>query len=332
MRCFSIIASNIPGKLIGSCPKATFNLYKSEDVNSEYPIEEQNWVSAAERADSIGVDILSTSLGYTTFDNPIFNHTYQDMNGKTTIIARANVLAAKKGIISVVAAGNEGNSTWHFISSPADADHVLTVGAVSTSGQPASFSSYGPTSDGRVKPDVASVGVATATSSPSGAVVFGNGTSFATPNIAGLTTCLWQAFQDFTNLEIIDAIKKSSSIYNLPDDRIGYGIPNFHIAYDILTLIRSQRNMPDLNKDWIRVYPNPFPGNFYVAFKPKKTGNAFITVYDESGKMYDSKNIATIEGQSQNIFFNIINATAKSIYYVEYNDGTNKRSIRIMRR
>nr|MBA2250083.1 S8 family serine peptidase [Chitinophagaceae bacterium] len=122
MECFSIIASNLPGQLVGSCPKATFYLYRTEDVPTESPVEEQNWVAGAERADSIGVDVLSTSLGYTTFDNPVFNHTYADMNGHTTIIARGCELAAKKGMISVVAAGNDGTNPWHFIGTPADTD------------------------------------------------------------------------------------------------------------------------------------------------------------------------------------------------------------------
>ena len=212
-------------------PKANFYLYRTEDVSSESPVEEQYWAAAAERADSIGVDVISTSLGYNQFDNPVFNHTYADMDGNTTIAARAADFAAKKGMIVVVAAGNDGADTWHFISTPADADSVVAVGAVNASGIVAGFSSYGPSADGQVKPAVASVGVATAISSTDGQVVSGNGTSYATPNMAGLITCLWQAFPDFTNMEIIQAVIKSSSIYNAPNDRIGYGIPNFHIGF-----------------------------------------------------------------------------------------------------
>src|SRR5664279_6186072 len=182
MECFSIMAGNIPGELVGSSPGANYYLYRTEDVSSESPVEEQNWAAAAERADSIGVDVISTSLGYTLFDNPVFNHTYADMNGNTTIIARAADFAAKKGMIVVAAAGNDGADAWHFISTPADADSILAVGAVNSSGVVASFSSYGPSADGQVKPAVASVGVATALSSPNGQVISGNGTSFATPN------------------------------------------------------------------------------------------------------------------------------------------------------
>jgi len=195
--CFSIIAANWPGQLVGSSPKAKFYLYRTEEVATEYPIEEQNWAAAAERADSIGIDVFSTSLGYTTFDNPVFNHTYAELNGKITIIARANALAAKKGIISVVSAGNDGNNSWHYISTPADADSIVTVGAVTAAGVSASFSSYGPSSDGRIKPTVASVGQGTAIAGLNDQPTFGNGTSFAAPNLAGLITCLWQAFPDY---------------------------------------------------------------------------------------------------------------------------------------
>ena len=158
MECFSIMAGNLPGQLVGSSPKANYYLYRTEDVSTESPVEEQYWAAAAERADSIGVDVISTSLGYNQFDNPVFNHTYADMNGHTTIIAKAAGLAAKKGMIVVVAAGNAGTSAWHYITTPADADSIVAVGAVNTSGVIAGFSSYGPSSDGRVKPEVASVG------------------------------------------------------------------------------------------------------------------------------------------------------------------------------
>lgn len=231
MYCFSIIAGNLPGKFVGSCPKAKYYLYRTEDVPTENPIEEQNWIAAAERADSIGVDVFSTSLGYTTFDNPVFNHTYADMNGKTTIIARANALAAKKGIISVVAAGNDGTDAWHYISTPADADSIVTVGAVNTAGAIASFSSYGPSSDGRVKPTLASVGQGTGFIATNSQPAFGNGTSFATPNLAGLITCFWQAFPEFTNMQIIDALIHNANRFSNPDDRTGYGIPNMKAGF-----------------------------------------------------------------------------------------------------
>ncbi|MDQ6609490.1 MAG: S8 family serine peptidase, partial [Bacteroidota bacterium] len=237
MECFSIIAGNIPGQFVGTAPKASFYLFRSEEAATEYPIEEHNWVCAAERVDSAGGDVISSSLGYTTFDNPIFNHTYADMNGNTTVAAIGADLAAKKGVLVVNAAGNDGTDAFHYISTPADGDSVMAVGAVTTSGAVASFSSYGPSSDGQIKPDVASVGVATALQTPGNTIGNGNGTSFATPNIAGLTTCLWQGFQEATNIKIINALRQSGSKATAPDDRVGYGIPDMKKA--VLLLLKG---------------------------------------------------------------------------------------------
>lgn len=331
MECFSIIAGNIPGQFVGSCPKATFYLYRTEDAATEFPIEEQNWVAAAERADSIGVDVFSTSLGYTTFDNSIFDHTYADMDGNTTIIARGCDLAAKKGIISVVAAGNEGTSTWHFIGTPADADSCVAVGAVNTSGVPASFTSYGPSSDGQVKPTVASVGLGAAIITPDSQPAFSNGTSFATPNMAGLITCLWQAFPEFTNMEIIEAVKKSSSIYTNPDDRIGYGIPNFHKAFDDLNQQRALRDAGGILKnDRIKAYPNPFKRTLTVLFKPQTSGNIVLKLYDVAGRLYTTRTINALTGVPQFVRFDDLQPLSRGIYFLKYDDGKTKRTISIM--
>lgn len=236
MQCLSTIAANIPGTFVGTAPKTGFYLYRTEDVASEYPIEEQNWAAAAERADSLGVDITSTSLGYYDFDDASLSYTYADMNGNTSISARAADMAAKKGMLNIVAAGNEGTSGWHYLITPSDADSVLAVGAVDTLGNVASFSSYGPSSDGQVKPGVAAVGWRTAVSSTSnGLPVFGNGTSFACPNMAGIATCLWQAFPEVNNMAIIDALQRSASRYSNPNDRVGYGIPDVKKAFVNLT-------------------------------------------------------------------------------------------------
>ena len=232
MNCLSIIAANMPGVFMGTAPKTSFYLYRTEDVASEYPIEEQNWVAGIERADSLGIDISSTSLGYFTFDNAIFNYTYADMDGNTTLSARGADMAAKKGILCLFAAGNEGNGSWHFIITPSDADSVMAVGAVNTSGVVGSFSSYGPSSDGQIKPSVAAVGVNAVIANPStGQPGFGSGTSFACPNMAGLTTCLWQAFPEINNMGIIGVMQQSATRATNPDDRVGYGIPDMKKAF-----------------------------------------------------------------------------------------------------
>ncbi len=331
MYCFSIIAGNWPGKLVGSCPKANYYLYRTEDAATEYPIEEQNWVAAAERADSIGVDVFSTSLGYNTFDNPVFNHTYADMNGKTTIIAKANTLAARKGIISVVAAGNEGTNSWHYILTPADADSIVTVGSVNASGMVSSFSSYGPSSDGRVKPTVASVGEGTFFAGLNNQPVSGNGTSFATPNMAGLITCLWEAFPDFTNMEIIEAVKRSSSIYTTPDNRIGYGIPNFHKAFDDLAQQRTLKNANViLGNSWIKTYPNPFQKKFTILIKPKNSVTTIFKLYNAAGKLFATKSVNAQQNQIQVIGFDNLQPLAKGIYILRYANVAESGSITLL--
>jgi hypothetical protein len=231
MQCLSIIAANIPGQFIGKAPKANFMLYRTEDAIPEYPIEEFNMVCGMERADSAGADVISASLGYSEFDDASFDHTYAQMNGNTTIAAIGADLAAKKGILFVNAAGNEGNKPWHFIMTPADGDSVLAVAAVNTSGVVAVFSSYGPSSDGQIKPDVASIGDDALVQTTSNTVGIGDGTSYACPNMAGLASILWQGFPEVNNMRIVKALREAGSIAATPNDRIGYGIPDLKAAF-----------------------------------------------------------------------------------------------------
>jgi serine protease AprX len=235
MNCLSTIAANMPGIFMGTAPKASFYLYRTEEVATEYPIEEQNWIAGMERADSLGVDVSSTSLGYFNFDNAVFNYTYANMDGNTTMSAKGADLAAKKGMLLLLAAGNEGNSAWHYIITPSDADSVMAVGAVSVAGNVGSFSSYGPSSDGQVKPSVAAVGVGAVIANPStGQPTFGNGTSFACPNMAGLATCLWQAFPEVNNMSIINTMQQAATRATNPDVRVGYGVPDMKKAFVML--------------------------------------------------------------------------------------------------
>ncbi|MFT3675667.1 MAG: S8 family peptidase [Chitinophagaceae bacterium] len=231
MMCLSTIAANIPGEFIGKAPKADFHLFRTEDVSSEYPIEEFNWACGAERADSIGADIISSSLGYGyEFSSPVADYPYSDLDGNTTIAARAADRAAAKGLLVFNSAGNSGNDYWKRITTPADGDSVIAVGAVNIDGVVGTFSSYGPSADGRIKPDVASAGVAALVQSTANTISAANGTSFACPNMAGLATCLWQGFPEFSNMQIAQVLKESSSIYNNPNNRIGYGIPDMKKA------------------------------------------------------------------------------------------------------
>lgn len=252
----STMAALSNGTMIGTAPHASYWLLRSEDINSEYPIEEYYWIRAAEFADSAGADIINTSLGYTTFDNSTYNHTYSMMNGTTTPIAIAAQMAARKGIFVTVAAGNEGSNSWYYISTPGDADSVCTVGAVDVNGTPAGFSSHGPTADGRIKPDVCAMGMGTTVSDPNGLPFNGNGTSFATPLIAGAAACLWQAKPTVTNIQLLDLIKQFSSKYSSPDNNIGWGIPDFCAA---LTSVQSfEKN------NLLKIYPNPVSDNLMI--------------------------------------------------------------------
>ncbi|MCD4735435.1 MAG: S8 family serine peptidase, partial [Bacteroidales bacterium] len=251
----STMGANLPGIMVGTAPKASYWLLRSEDGDTENIIEELNWVSAAEFADSSGADIINSSLGYTVFDDPSWNHTYQDMDGNTVPITIGADIAASKGMIVVNSAGNSGSSSWFYIGAPADGDSVFSIGAVDANGNLASFSSNGPTSDGRIKPNVCSQGEGATYIEPwGGTVSSGNGTSFSSPIIAGVTACLWQANPQYRNLEILQAIEQSSSLYTGPNNQMGYGIPDYALANSILTVIPHN----ELKNDKIIVSPNPF--------------------------------------------------------------------------
>ncbi len=256
--CLAAIGGNRPGFYVGSAPKATFHLCITEDVASEHPIEEANWLAAAEYADSAGVDIISSSLGYTDFDEPSPAYTYANMNGRTAISSRAATMAARVGILVVNAAGNEGNKPWRYISAPADADSIMTVGAIDSLGNHAYFSSYGPTSDGRIKPTLSAMGFAAAVLSPNGTAFRGSGTSYACPILAGMAAGFWQANPTLTAQQVILALRSTASQATTPDNTLGYGIPNFVSAYNALhpnAPLTSVGPVPTVGT--LGIYPNP---------------------------------------------------------------------------
>lgn len=277
----SLIGGNEPGYLTGTAPEASFWLLRSEDDLSEYLIEEDNWVAAAEFADSAGVYIINTSLGYTIFDNPLMNHSYQDMDGKTTRISIAAGIAASKGMLLFVSAGNDGSSSWRYISAPADNDSVIAVGAVTGTGTYASFSSRGPTSDGRVKPDVTAQGQAVVFQGETGAFFTGNGTSFSSPLVAGLAACLWQAYPQAKAWDIKNAIIKSASQYTNPDYLKGFGIPNFEKAFNILDPEYSE---PTENLVRIKLFPNPTSGLLYLEALSDLPGTNNYSITSPEGR------------------------------------------------
>lgn len=294
----SIIAGLIPGEYYGTAPKASFHLLRTEDAGSELIVEEDNWVAAAEYADSAGVDIINTSLGYTTFDDSTQNHTYDDMDGNTTRISIASDIAASKGILLIASAGNSGQSEWKYISSPADADSTLAIAAVNEKGERGAFSSVGPSSDGDVKPNVASVGWETFFISPSsGNIERGNGTSFSAPMLTGMAACLWQGLPQYSNMEIKKLIEESADQYNNPDSLNGFGIPNFYEAYHKATGV----NYTAPNNSIEKLHPNPFVNRIEINLLSNEKQTVEIEIKNNLGQ-----SIKTLE-QEVELGRNILN-------------------------
>lgn len=234
MNVLSCIAANQPGKMIGTAPGVSAYLCRTEDEDTEYIIEEFNWVEACEKADSIGADVIHSSLGYREFDDQTTSYVYDEINGDVCISSRGADIAASKGIYVNVSAGNEGDEPWKYITAPADADSCMAIGAVDSKGKIAFFSSHGPTKDGRVKPDVCAKGLNTTVEGTSGHPTTSNGTSFSGPLMAGCAACLIEAHPKAHPTDIMKAIRLSASKYNMPDDTYGFGIPDLGLAHKIL--------------------------------------------------------------------------------------------------
>ena len=319
----SVIAGSIDGEFKGTAPLASFHLLRSEDVGSETLLEEYNWIAAAEYADSAGVDIINTSLGYTTFDDSLQNHLYSDLDGNTTVIAQAADIAASKGILLCISAGNSGASAWQYISTPADADSVLTVAAVDSNGTYAFFSSVGPASDNDIKPNVASVGWNTYLISPfTGEVIQGNGTSFSAPMISGMVACLWQSLPGKTNIEIMRLVEESSSQFNSPDSLLGYGLPNIFNAYSKETGVVYSPPREDLIED---VFPIPVIDMVNIIFVSKVSQGVVIRLYSEKGDLIVSVSETVLEGKNQ-LVLNQLNELPSGSYIIEIESGEGNRA------
>lgn len=275
------MAGWIPGSLIGTAPKADYMLYRTENNvgGSEYIVEEDNWVAGAERADSAGADVFNTSLSYTTFDDVSMNHTYADLDGNTTRITRGADFAASRGIMVVVSAGNYGGGSWQYVGAPADGDSVLAVGAIDASGNRVGFSSIGPTPDGRIKPNVMAQGGSAVSCGLQNGITTVSGTSFSGPIMAGLVTCLWQAFPEITNMQLLQTVQNASSMASTPNNQMGYGIPDFQAARQAL----SVNELEQVNFNMM-LYPNPVDRDFQLTFRSQQIGNAQITITDAQGK------------------------------------------------
>lgn len=286
MSVLSCMGGNVPGHLIGTSPKASFWLLRSEDTGSEYLIEEDNWVAAAEFADSVGVDLINSSLGYYMFDDPAMNHAYSDMDGNTTRVTQGANIAASRGILVFSSAGNSGGNSWKYINAPSDGDRVIAVGAVNRDSIPASFTSYGPAYGGKIKPNVSALGWNTYMQKEPGSFGFANGTSFSSPVMAGIAACLWQAFPNATALDVKNAIEKSANRYDNPDERIGYGIPDMKKAFQYLTNLSSAAYKKP--KQWI-AYPNPVNEVLFVQnSRDVKQSEVTVEIFSIDGKLLRS--------------------------------------------
>jgi len=318
MAVLSTIAGYLDNQFVGTAPDAKFYLFISEDSVNETPLEESLWVEAAEKTDSLGVDVINTSLGYTTFDNPKYNYVYNDIDGKTTFISRGAEIAFSRGMIVVNSAGNEGNDPWHYISAPADAVSVLSIGAVDATGIIANFSSYGPTADNRVKPDVCAQGAGVYIINPSGNIATSNGTSFSSPVLAGVIACLWQAFPSKTNAEIIQFVKESAHLYPNFTAQEGYGIPNFE---SVFTLMSNEETEAVLE---VVAYPNPSENEIKFKF-PNQITEMELVVFNVLGKHIKSEKI-TKENPTTNI-----SNLAQGLYLMQLKYGDKLKNFKIIK-
>ncbi|WP_439131223.1 S8 family serine peptidase [Polaribacter sp.] len=295
----STIAGYVEDEFVGTAPDAKFYLFISEIAESETVLEETLWVEAAERADSLGVDVINTSLGYTTYDNPNHSHTYADMDGKTTFISRGAEIAASRGILVVNSVGNSGNDSWKYIGAPADAASVIAIGAVNSSGDIASFSSFGPTADQRIKPEIVAQGAnAAIINASTGNISTSNGTSFSSPIMAGLIACLNQnkgfllkssskSMADF-NTYLKESLFQSAHIFENPNNQYGYGIPNFENALN--NYIASTGSVDDHFLSGLHVYPNPIDNTFTISGKIDILLDCSVKIYSMLGKKVFEKN------------------------------------------
>lgn len=286
-RVLSVMAGYIEDEFVGTAPNASYYLFRTEDVTSENPVEESYWVEAAERADSLGVHIINSSLGYTDFDNPKYNYMVSDMDGTRAFISRGAQIAAEKGILVVNSAGNSGNTTWETVMAPADAPGVLSVGAVNGQGVYAPFSSIGNAAQPTLKPDVVAQGLATVVINENDEVMAVNGTSFSAPIVAGAIACLWEAMPSASAEDIKQAVRLSSSQYTAPDHYLGYGIPNFQLALSLGLSVKSN------DVAWgFKIYPNPVANHLYVQV-PKTNEKKVLRVYSLLGEKLIEQTVLT---------------------------------------
>lgn len=325
MSVLSCMGGNIPGSLIGTAPDASYYLFRTEDVTSEYLIEEDNWTAAAEYADSLGVDVINSSLGYSQFTDAKMDHTYTDLDGKTTRVTKAANMAFQKGILVFASAGNEGSNAWKRIIAPSDGENVIAVGAVDKNGLRVSFSSVGPAYKGAVKPNVAAMGSGTTLVTSNQVIGSASGTSFSSPVLAGMGACLLQANPYCSVRQIKLAIEQSASQYSKPDSLIGFGIPDFQKA-DMYLKINSTTTL-SAESGW-SVYPNPFSD--YIVLKNNGISankNLVISIYTIDGISVWEKAFSSTE----RVILNNLATLPQGILIMRIRSGEKEERIKLLK-
>ena len=316
----SDMAGYIENNFVGTAPDASYYLFITEDAPNENPVEESYWVEAVERADSLGVDLVNTSLGYTTYDNPNYSYTQADMDGNTAFISKGANIAFEKGLLLVTSAGNSGNTSWGIVSAPADASGAFTVGAVDLNGNYASFSSRGNAIQPNQKPDVVAQGQASYVIGTNDVIGTLNGTSFSSPILAGGITCLWQALPNKTNAEIMQLVRESATQFTSPDYFLGYGIPNLEWALN--TTLAFNTDLAD-NFD-VQIYPNPVRDNLFIKL-PDLSESTTLKIYNILGEEINTYNISESINEINTV------SLAQGLYIVKLTSKTYSKSVKLIK-
>lgn len=326
--CLSTIAGNLPGTYVGSAPEADIALYVTEYPFGDMPIEMDNMLAAAERADSIGADVISASVGYNTFSSPFKSLVYADIDGKTTVAAQAANMATKKGILFVITAGNEGGGGWNYVLTPGDADSAITIGGATLNRSAVSSSGNGPNAAGRVKPDVCMLGSNVSVMFTSTTPSYLGGTSYATPQLAGWAACLIQATStNATPYRIRTAIIKSGHLYTSPGPQMGHGVPDFGMAHNLLN-VKDTPEEQLTSANWLMATPNPTKDVVMVRLLMQQTGNATISLIDASGRLV-SKNQYSLNAGKQSIQLNM--PASAGMYLLKVNANEKQKTIRLVK-
>lgn len=320
----SLIASNDPESLLAGAPESNYILCITEEVPTEFRIEEYNWVKAAEYSDSLGVDIINSSLGYWDFDDPEMDYIFEDMDGETALITKGANIASDKGILVVTSVGNYGSRGASSLTAPADAKGIIAVGSVNGDLERSAFSSQGPTADGRVKPELTTNGNQVWLIRSNGNLGRATGTSFSAPQIAALAAGLWQAKPDWNKEKMLNALLESADNFESPDNDFGYGIPNFTKAYlgEILNIPLEEKE-----EDW-KVFPNPISGNsLFINFGNNQQGE--FSLFDMQGKVLSQLKVK--RNSPKEPFLIDLPVLSNGMYIVEMQAGNQVRRTKLLK-